>query len=168
MSHPAATGLGWALCTGILQRRPLREAFCYPATPMLKEFRDFIAKGNVLDLAVGIIIGAAFTAIVTSFVKDIVTPVIGMVGKANFENLFITLKEGDIPGPYPTPDIAQKAHAVTLTYGNFFNAVINFILVAFVIFMVVKAANKMRKTEETAPAAPAADVVLLTGDSRLC
>jgi large conductance mechanosensitive channel len=129
---------------------------------MLKEFRDFIAKGNVLDLAVGIIIGAAFTGIVTSFVKDVITPLLGLAGKANFENLFLVLKEGDSPGPYATPDAAQKLHAVTLTYGNFLNAVINFLLVAFVIFLIVKAANKMRKKEEAAPAAPPADVVLLT------
>jgi large conductance mechanosensitive channel len=129
---------------------------------MLKEFRDFISKGNVLDLAVGIIIGAAFTAIVTSFVKDILTPFLGLAGKANFENMFYVLKDGDTPGPYATPDIAQKAHAVTLNYGTFLNAVINFVLVAFVIFLIVKAANKMRKKEEAAPAAPPADVVLLT------
>lgn len=129
---------------------------------MLKEFREFISKGNVLDLAVGIIIGAAFTAIVSSFVKDVVTPIIGLAGKANFENLFIVLKEGDTPPPYATPDLAQKAHAVTLTYGNFLNAVINFLLIAFVVFIIVKAANSVRKKEEAAPAAPAADVVLLT------
>ncbi|MHB8636108.1 MAG: large conductance mechanosensitive channel protein MscL [Fimbriimonadaceae bacterium] len=129
---------------------------------MLKEFRDFIAKGNVLDLAVGIIIGVAFTAIVTSFVKDIVTPILGLAGKANFENLFLVLKEGDTPGPYATPDAAQKLHAVTLTYGNFLNAVINFLLVAFVIFLIVKAANKMRKTEEAAPPGPTKEETLLT------
>jgi large conductance mechanosensitive channel len=129
---------------------------------MLKEFRDFIAKGNVLDLAVGIIIGAAFTAIVTSFVKDVLTPLVGIAGKANFENLFLVLKEGDTPGPYATPDLAQKAHAVTLNYGSFLNAVINFLLVAIVIFMIVKAANKVRKKEEAAPTAPSAEVVLLT------
>jgi len=122
---------------------------------MFKEFREFIAKGNVLDLAVGIIIGAAFTAIVTSFVKDLLTPLIGIAGKSNFENLFAVLKPGEKdPGPYTTVELAQKAGAVTLNYGLFLNAVINFILVAVVIFMVVKAANKMRTEKPTAPAAP--------------
>jgi large conductance mechanosensitive channel len=122
---------------------------------MLKEFRDFISKGNVIDLAIGIIIGAAFTAIVSSFVKDLLTPLIGVLGKANFENMFCVLRPGEKdPGPYTTVDLAQKAGAVTLNYGFFLNAVINFVLVAIVLFLIVKAVNKTRKKEEAAPVAP--------------
>ena len=129
---------------------------------MLKEFREFIAKGNMLDLAVGIVIGAAFTSIVTSFVKDIVTPIIGLFGSVNFDNMFMVLKNPD-NAPIPaTPDDAAKLHIVTLNYGSFITYVINFLIVAFVIFLIVKAANKMKRKEEAAPAAPAADVVLLT------
>jgi len=124
---------------------------------MLKEFREFISKGNVMDLAVGIIIGAAFTAIVTSFVKDIVTPLAAALGKANFENLFFVLKAApaDKPqAPYTTVELAQSAGAVTLNYGAFFNAVVNFLIVAVVVFVMVKMVNKFRR--EPAPAAPAA------------
>ena len=129
---------------------------------MLKEFKDFIAKGNVLDLAVAVVIGAAFGLVVVSFVKDIISPIIGLFGKANFDNMFIVLKEGTVPGPYPTPAVAATAGAVTMNYGSFLTNLINFLIVAFAIFLVVKAANKMKKKEEAAPAAPAADVVLLT------
>ncbi|HLK15511.1 MAG TPA: large conductance mechanosensitive channel protein MscL [Fimbriimonadaceae bacterium] len=129
---------------------------------MFKEFRDFIAKGNVLDLAVGIIIGAAFTAIVNSFVKDVISPIIGMFGKADLDSLFVVLRDGDSAGPYPTIDAAQKLHAVTFNYGRFVNSVIDFLLVAFVVFLIVRTANKARKKEEAAPAAPPADVALLT------
>ena len=123
---------------------------------MLKEFRDFIAKGNVLDLAVGIVIGAAFTAIVSSFVKDVLTPLIGIFGKANFENLFLVLKDPAGSAPYTTVDAAQKAGALTLNYGVFLNAVINFLIVAFAIFLVVKAANKLRRAPEPEPVTPPA------------
>ncbi len=121
---------------------------------MLKEFRDFIAKGNVLDLAIGIIIGAAFTAIVGSFVKDILTPLIGLVGTANFNDRFLILKEGTKPGPYDSVEMASKAGAVTMNYGTFLTAFINFLIVAFVLFLIVKAANRMKKKAEEAPAAP--------------
>jgi large conductance mechanosensitive channel len=121
---------------------------------VLKEFREFIAKGNMLDLAIGIVIGAAFTAIIGSFVKDLVTPLIGLFGKANFENVFLVLKDGTNPrGPYTTPDVAAKAGAVTLNYGSFLTAVINFLIVAFVLFLIVKAANRMKRKEEEAVAA---------------
>lgn len=129
---------------------------------MLKEFKEFIAKGNVLDLAVGLVIGVAFGAVVASFVKDILSPIIGVFGKANFDNMFIVLKEGPLPGPYTTPAVAATAGAVTLNYGAFITAFINFVIVAFAIFLVVKAANKLKRKEEVAPSAPAADVVLLT------
>lgn len=131
---------------------------------MLKEFKEFIAKGNVLDLAIGIVIGAAFTAVVNSFVKDLVNPIIGMFGNANFDNMFLVLKPGGVPGPYATPDVAAKAGAVTLNYGMFLTTIINFLIVGFVLFLVVKAANKMRSKQEAAPevVATPADVVLLT------
>lgn len=129
---------------------------------MLKEFKEFIAKGNMLDLAVGIIIGAAFTGLVNSFVKDIISPFIGLIGKSNFDTMFLVLKQGDTPGPYTTPDVAQKAGAVILTYGAFLTNLVNFLLVALVVFLIVKAANKFRREEAPAPAAAPEDVVLLT------
>ena len=130
---------------------------------MLKEFKEFIAKGNVLDLAIGIVIGAAFTAVINSFVKDLVNPIIGMFGNANFDNMFLELKGGSVPGPYTTPDVAAKAGAVTLNYGMFLTTLINFVIVGFVLFLVVKAANKMRAKREAAPEVVATpqDVVLL-------
>ena len=129
---------------------------------MLKEFKEFIQKGNVLDLAIGIVIGAAFTSVVQSFVKDLLNPIIGLFGKANFDNMFLVLKEGPLPGVYTTPADAQKAGAVTLNYGAFITNLINFLIVAFVIFLIVKAANRLKREEPAAPAAPAEDVVLLT------
>jgi len=117
---------------------------------MLKEFRTFIMRGNVLDLAVAVIIGAAFGAIVSSLVTDILTPVIGLLlGQVDFTNLFIVLS-GD--GPYPTLAAAQEAGAVTLNLGLFLNAVINFLIIAFAVFLIVRSANRTRKQE--APAAP--------------
>ena len=115
------------------------------------EFRAFIMRGNVVDLAVGIVIGAAFTAIVTSLVKDLITPLLGLiVGGIDFSNLFVTLK-----GPSePTLDAAQKAGAVTLNFGLFLNACISFLIVSFAIFWMVKALNRMsvrKKADEDAP-----------------
>lgn len=140
---------------------------------MLKEFRDFIARGNVLDLAVGIVIGAAFTAIVNSFVKDILSPIIGIFGTANFNDQFVVLKDPKHTGPYASLDAASKAGAVTFNYGSFITNVINFLIVAFALFLIVKAANKMkdrlaRKEAEDAaeaaatPAAPTREEELLT------
>jgi len=117
---------------------------------MLKEFKDFIMRGNVLDLAVAVIIGAAFGAIVVSFVKDILMPPIGLLlGNVDFSNLFLSLKGES----YPSLAAAQAAGAPTLNYGLFINTIINFLIVAFAIFMVVRVANRMKKPE--APAAPA-------------
>lgn len=122
---------------------------------MLKEFREFVAKGNMLDLAVGIVIGVAFTAIITSFVKDLINPLIGLFGNANFDNMFLVLREGDAAKPHDTPALAQAAGYVTLNYGAFLTAAINFLIVAFVLFMVVKAANRMKREQAVeAPAAP--------------
>jgi large conductance mechanosensitive channel len=116
---------------------------------MWKEFKAFIMRGNVLDLAVGIVIGAAFGSIVTSFVKDILMPPVGLLlGGVDFTNLFITLSG---PAAATLAD-AQKAGAVTWNYGLFINTIINFLIVAFAVFLVVKAVNQMQRPP--APAAP--------------
>ena len=116
---------------------------------MLKEFKEFIMRGNVMDMAVGIIIGAAFGAIVSSLVKDIITPVIGLIFKADFTNLFWVMKEGKVTGgPYDTLATAQADGAVTMNYGNFINYLITFLIVAFVIFMLIRAINRMRRAAE--------------------
>ncbi len=118
---------------------------------MLKEFREFIQKGNVMDLAVAVIIGGAFGAIVTSFVNDIIMPILGIfTGGIDFSNLFVSL-DGST---YATLAAAQEAGAATLNYGLFINAVINFLVIAFVIFMLVRTVSNMQKKEEEAPAAP--------------
>src|SRR5512146_516390 len=117
---------------------------------MWKEFKEFIMRGNVMDLAVGIVIGAAFGAIVTSLVKDIIMPPIGLLlGKINFTDLFINLSGT----PYSSLKAAQDAGAATINYGVFINTLINFVIVALAIFFVVKAVNRMRKPAP-APAAP--------------
>lgn len=132
---------------------------------MWKEFKAFAIKGNMIDLAVGVIIGAAFGAIVKSLVDDIIMPPIGvLLGNVDFANLFVVLKEGTVAGPFPTPAEAVKAGAVVLRYGQFINTIINFIIIAFSIFIVVKQLSRLQKKEEPAPAAPAPtpeDVVLL-------
>lgn len=125
---------------------------------MLKEFREFIMRGNVIDMAVGIIIGAAFSAIVGSLVKDVIMPPIGLaLGGVDFANLFGVIKEGTPVGPYATLADAQAAGAVTVNYGVFINAIITFLIVAFVIFLVVRYINRLRRaTEKPVPvAAPA-------------
>ena len=130
---------------------------------MFKEFREFAMRGNVVDMAVGIIIGAAFGRIVDSLVKDVIMPPIGLLlGNVDFSNLFFLLKQGTSPGPYPTVDVAQRAGAVTLNYGMFINNVITFVIVAFAVFLLVRAINRMRRPA-AAPAAPppAEEVVLL-------
>ena len=117
---------------------------------MLQEFRDFIAKGNVIDLAVAVIIGGAFGAIVTSFVNDIIMPILSLfTGGIDFANLFVTLDGSS----YATLAAAQEAGAATLNYGLFINAIINFLVIAFVIFLMVRQVNKMKPAEEPAPPA---------------
>ena len=132
---------------------------------MLQEFKQFALKGNVLDMAVGIIIGAAFGSVVQSMVNDVVMPPIGiLLGGVDFSDLFITLRQGAAPGPYATLAAAREAGAVTLNYGQFTNTLISFLIVAFAVFMLVKSFNKLKKAEAAAPAAPPpppADVVLL-------
>ena len=127
---------------------------------VLKEFKTFALKGNVLDMAVGIIIGASFSKIVDSLVKDVLMPPLGWaLGKVDFSNLYIKLLDGSVPGPYASLDAAQKAGAVTINYGIFLNAVISFLIVAFAVFLLVKGINtlreKMEKAEEKAAAAAA-------------
>jgi len=122
---------------------------------MLKEFKEFALRGNVIDLAVGVIIGAAFGAIVTSLVNDVIMPPIGLLlGDVDFADLFILLKQGAPAGPYATLADAQAAGAVTINYGLFVNAVVYFIIVALVIFLLIRAVNRMQREEEAAPAEP--------------
>ncbi len=120
---------------------------------MFKEFKEFAMRGNVVDMAVGIIIGAAFGSIVKSLVADVIMPPIGLLlGNVDFSNLFLVLKSGDPVGPYLSLAAAQQAGAVTLNYGVFINTVISFIIVAFAVFMIIRAINRMQR-EEPAPAA---------------
>lgn len=126
---------------------------------MFNEFKNFIAKGNVMDMAVGIIIGAAFTAIVNSMVGDMIMPVIGLLTAGiDFSNLFFPLDGNE----YASLKAAEDAGAAILKYGVFINAVLNFLIVAFVIFMLVKQINKLKAKEAEAPAVTPADVKLLT------
>jgi len=116
---------------------------------MRKEFRDFILRGNVLDLAIGIVIGVAFSAIVNSFVNDIIMPPIGLgLGGVDFTNLFALLKEGSPAAPYLSLEAARAAGAVTLNYGIFINTVISFLIIALVLFFIIKAVNKLSKKEK--------------------
>jgi large conductance mechanosensitive channel len=118
---------------------------------MFKEFKEFAIKGNAVDLAVGVVIGAAFGSIVTSLVKDILMPPIGLLtGGLDFSNKFLVLKNAPGGAAFATPADAVKAGAITWNYGNFVTLVINFIIVAFCIFLVVKAMNKMKKPSPTA------------------
>ena len=122
---------------------------------MLKDFKDFAMKGNVVDMAVGIIIGAAFGTIVKSLVADVIMPPIGMLlGNVDFSNLFVVLKEGAAAGPYLTLADAQKAGAVTINYGMFINTIISFIIVAFAVFILVRYLNKLQREEEAPPEEP--------------
>ncbi|MGE5457796.1 MAG: large conductance mechanosensitive channel protein MscL [Methanococcaceae archaeon] len=123
---------------------------------MMNEFKAFALKGNVIDLAVGIIIGAAFGSIVQSLVKDIIMPPIGLLlGNVDFSNYFIVLKYGSQPGPFNTVDQAQKAGAVTLNLGLFINTVISFLIIAFSIFLLVQFIKSLQKKEEVKTIEPA-------------
>ena len=118
---------------------------------MFKEFREFVMRGNVVDMAVGIIIGAAFGAIVKSGVDDLLMPPLGMLtGGVDFTDKFVLLKAGSPPGPYAALEQAKAAGAVTVNYGNFLNNVLTFLLVAFFVFLLVRSINRMRR-EEPAP-----------------
>lgn|SRR5262245_20791032 len=119
---------------------------------MIKEFKEFIMRGNVVDLAVGVVIGAAFGKIVTSFVEDVLMPPIGLaLGNVDFANLFINLSGKQ----FPTVAAAKAAGAATLNYGIFLNQVINFLIIAFVIFMLIKQINRLQKPAAAPPAPPA-------------
>ena len=119
---------------------------------MLKEFREFAMRGNVVDMAVGIIIGAAFGAIVQSLVADVIMPPIGLIlGNVDFSNLFVVLKEGAAVAPYAALAEAQKAGAVTINYGKFLNSVVSFIIVAFAVFLLIRAINKVKRQEQIKP-----------------
>ena len=123
---------------------------------MFKDFKDFAMRGNVVDMAVGIVIGAAFGTIVKSFVSDVIMPPVGLLlGGVDFQNLFSVLKQGiEVVGPYASLADAKAAGAVTINYGVFFNNLISFVIVALAMFMVVKSMNSMKKKEEAKPAAP--------------
>jgi large conductance mechanosensitive channel len=124
---------------------------------MFKEFKAFAMRGNVVDMAVGIIIGGAFGAIVTSLVGDILMPPIGMLlGNVDFTNIFMVLKDGAAPGPYASLAAAKAAGAITMAWGTWINTIINFLIVAFCLFLIIRAMNKMKTAEAAAPAAPPA------------
>ena len=125
---------------------------------MASEFKAFIARGNVLDLAVAVVIGAAFGKIVTALVDGLIMPVVGMaMGRVDFSQLFVSLDGRD----YATLAAAQEAAAPVITYGAFLQTIVDFVVIAFVIFLVVRAYNRMNKPAEAAPAAPSEDILLL-------
>ena len=133
---------------------------------MFKEFREFAVKGNVVDLAVGVIIGAAFGTIVSSLVADLVMPPLGLLlGGVDFKDFFVVLREGlKAPSPYATLADAKAAGAVTMNYGLFLNAVLNFLVVAWAIFLLVRGMNRLRRQEAVAPTVvpvPSAEEALL-------
>src|SRR4029078_9728675 len=114
-----------------------------PGVSMLKEFKAFAMRGNVLDLAVGFILGGAFGTIVKSLVDDVIMPPIGLaMGHVDFKNLFVVLKDGKTPAPYASLADAQTAGAVTVNYGQFINSIVTFLIIAFAVFMIVRAANR--------------------------
>jgi len=116
---------------------------------MIKDFKEFIMRGNAISIAVGIIIGIAFGAIINSLVNDIIMPPIGLLlGNVDFSNLFVVLKEGAAAGPYLSLNAAQEAGAVTLNYGIFINTIISFLMIALVLFFIIRAVNRLKKKEE--------------------
>ena len=122
---------------------------------MLKDFKEFAMRGNVMDMAVGVVIGAAFGAIVTSLVNDIIMPPIGwLLGDTDFSSMYVLLSEGTPASPYASLVDAQAAGAVTLNYGLFINSVVSFLIVAFVMFLLIRGVNRLQKEEE-APVEPA-------------
>jgi len=133
---------------------------------MLKEFKEFAMRGNVVDMAVGIILGGAFGAIAASLVNDVLMPVIGFfLGGADFSNLYAVLRDGTTPGPYASLAAAREAGAVTVGYGVLINTIVNFTIVAAALFVVIKGINTSRTQKEAAPASPpppSKEVQLLT------
>ncbi|WP_408998067.1 large conductance mechanosensitive channel protein MscL [Syntrophus buswellii] len=125
---------------------------------MLKEFKEFALKGNVVDMAVGIVLGVAFGAIIKSLVDDLLMPPLGLIlGSADFTNLFLIIKEGATAGPFATLAEAQKAGAVTVNYGLFINTIVNFVIVAFALFLVIRNMNELRRRMEKPEAEAAPD-----------
>jgi len=123
---------------------------------MLKEFKEFALRGSVMDMAIGIVIGAAFGAIISSLVADVIMPPIGLLlGKVDFSNLFVVLKSGATPGPYGTVVAAKQAGAVTLNYGVFINTIISFLIIAFAVFLLIRSINRLKRKAEAPTAAPA-------------
>ncbi len=119
---------------------------------MLKEFKEFALRGNVVDMAVGIIIGAAFGVMVKSLVDDVIMPPIGLLlGNIDFSDLFLVLRQGTTPGPYFSVAAARQAGAVTLNYGQFINTIINFVIVAAAIFLVVRGMNQLKREKPVDP-----------------
>ncbi len=122
---------------------------------MFKEFREFIMRGNVLDMAVGIIVGGAFGAITKSLVADVIMPPIGLLlGKMDFSNLFVVLRSGEQPGPYATVAAAQNAGAVTLNLGLFIMTIVNFLIIAAAVFLLIKSINSLRREKAAQPTDP--------------
>jgi large conductance mechanosensitive channel len=122
---------------------------------MLKDFKEFAMRGNVVDMAVGIIIGGAFGTIVKSMVSDVLMPPIGLLlGNVTFSDLFLTLQAGEVAGPYATLEAAREAGAVTINYGVFIDNVVSFLIVAFAVFLLIKSINKLQRKEEEAPPPP--------------
>jgi large conductance mechanosensitive channel len=122
---------------------------------MLKEFKEFAMRGNVIDMAIGIIIGAAFGGIVNSLVSDIIMPPMGLIlGNIDFSNFFLVLKEGKVAGPYASVAAAKAVGAVSLNYGVFINTVVSFLIVAFSVFLLVRSVNKLRRKEGVPPVLP--------------
>jgi len=121
----------------------------------VKEFREFAVRGNVVDMAVGIIIGGAFGTVVKSFVDDVMMPPLGiLVGDVDFQDMIVVLREGSTPGPYETLAAAREAGAVSLNLGLFLNAVVSFAIVAFAVFLLVKSINRLKRAEEAPPPSP--------------
>ena len=136
---------------------------------MLKDFKAFIMRGNVVDMAVGIIIGAAFGPIVSSFVKDVIMPPIGLaLGKVDFANLFVVLHQGKTPGPYASLAAAQTAGAVSINYGTFINTIINFLIIAAVVFFFIVRPIARMNARQAAKAAPAPAAAPTTKECPFC
>ena len=123
---------------------------------MIKEFKEFAMRGNVLDMAIGLILGVSFGSVVSSLVDDVIMPPVGLLlGNVDFSNLFIILREGDVAGPYLSIAEAQAAGAVTLNYGLFINTIITFLIVAFAVFLLIRSVNTIQSAEEEPPSEPA-------------
>lgn len=122
---------------------------------MFQEFKEFAVRGNAVDMAVGIVIGVAFAAVVQSIVTDLVMPPVGLLlGNADFADQFLVLQQGTTPGPYATLEAATEAGAVTINYGVFVNTVVSFLIIAFAIFLVIKQMNRLQRAEPDQPPTP--------------